>query len=186
MKSMFQSTVKLAGFYRVKRARNPKTPELPGENGALPLRNVDNCGSAWGKRRGFLEALHWPWYGLAYALYSPAAPGDAFRAGLARRSFFLSCRLGNRRSLGVHSRLERSGCMATGKVKWFNDQKGFGFIASDNNGKDIFVHHTVIEAEGFRTLQDGETVEYEAEDGPKGMKATKVRRVMAVAPAPAS
>jgi CspA family cold shock protein len=76
--------------------------------------------------------------------------------------------------------------MATGKVKWFNDQKGFGFIASDSNGKDIFVHHTVIEAEGFRTLQDGETVEYEAEDGPKGMKATKVRRVMAVAPAPAS
>jgi cold shock protein len=75
--------------------------------------------------------------------------------------------------------------MATGKVKWFNDQKGFGFISSDNGSKDIFVHHTVIEAEGFRTLQDGEVVEYEAEDGPKGLKATRVRRAAAPAPAPA-
>jgi len=76
--------------------------------------------------------------------------------------------------------------MATGKVKWFNDQKGFGFIASDKGGKDIFVHHTVIEADGFRTLQDGELVEYEAEDGPKGMKATRVRRAGVAAPAPAA
>lgn len=73
--------------------------------------------------------------------------------------------------------------MATGKVKWFNDQKGFGFIAAEN-GKDVFVHHSVIEGTGFRTLQDGETVEYEYEDGPKGMKATKVKRsVTASAPA---
>lgn len=71
--------------------------------------------------------------------------------------------------------------MATGKVKWFNDQKGFGFIASDK-GKDIFVHHSVIEGQGFKTLQDGETVEYEVEEGPKGAKATRVRR-MAVATA---
>jgi CspA family cold shock protein len=76
--------------------------------------------------------------------------------------------------------------MATGKVKWFNDQKGFGFISSDKEGKDVFVHHTVIEAEGFRTLQDGELVEYEVEDGPKGMKATKVRRVAAPAQVQAS
>ncbi len=68
--------------------------------------------------------------------------------------------------------------MATGKVKWFNDQKGFGFIA-DNSGKDVFVHHSVIDGEGFRTLQEGETVEYEFEDGPKGMKATKVKRMAA-------
>jgi CspA family cold shock protein len=66
--------------------------------------------------------------------------------------------------------------MATGKVKWFNDQKGFGFISTEA-GKDVFVHHTVIEGQGFKTLQDGETVEYEYEDGPKGSKATKVRRV---------
>jgi CspA family cold shock protein len=68
--------------------------------------------------------------------------------------------------------------MATGKVKWFNDQKGFGFISSEA-GKDVFVHHTVIEGTGFRTLEDGESVEYEFEDGPKGMKATKVVRTAA-------
>lgn len=66
--------------------------------------------------------------------------------------------------------------MATGKVKWFNDQKGFGFIASEK-GRDVFVHHSVIEGDGFRTLQENESVEYDFEDGPKGMKATKVRRM---------
>ena len=68
--------------------------------------------------------------------------------------------------------------MATGKVKWFNDQKGFGFISSEQ-GKDIFVHHSVIEGQGFKTLQDGESVEYDVEEGPKGSKATRVRRLTA-------
>lgn len=66
--------------------------------------------------------------------------------------------------------------MATGKVKWFNDQKGFGFISMEETGKDVFVHHTVIEGEGFKTLRDGEVVEYEYEEGAKGIKATRVRR----------
>ncbi len=69
--------------------------------------------------------------------------------------------------------------MATGKVKWFNDQKGFGFISAED-GKDIFVHHTVIEGQGFKTLLDGESVEYDSESGPKGSKATRVRRLVAV------
>jgi cold shock protein len=68
--------------------------------------------------------------------------------------------------------------MATGKVKWFNDQKGFGFISAEVDNRDVFVHHSVIEGAGFKTLQENETVEYDAEDGPKGMKATKVRRLV--------
>jgi CspA family cold shock protein len=71
--------------------------------------------------------------------------------------------------------------MATGKVKWFNDQKGFGFISNEVDARDVFVHHSVIESQGFRTLQDGEAVEYDAEDGPKGLKATRVKRSAEVA-----
>ncbi|HEX8341047.1 MAG TPA: cold-shock protein [Tepidisphaeraceae bacterium] len=66
--------------------------------------------------------------------------------------------------------------MASGKVKWFNDQKGFGFISMDETGKDVFVHHSVIEGDGFKTLRDGEVVEYEYEDGPKGIRALRVKR----------
>jgi CspA family cold shock protein len=69
--------------------------------------------------------------------------------------------------------------MAMGKVKWFNDQKGFGFITPDSGSGDVLVHHSVIEGQGFKTLDDGEPVEYEAEAGPKGMKATRVRRMVA-------
>ena len=71
-----------------------------------------------------------------------------------------------------------------GKVKWFNDQKGFGFISGES-GQDIFVHHTSIVADGFRTLKEGETVEFETENGPKGLKAINVRRLEAVVAGPA-
>ncbi len=62
-----------------------------------------------------------------------------------------------------------------GKVKWFNDQKGFGFIARDDNS-DVFVHHTAIQMEGFRTLREGEEVLYELHDGPKGPQAVNVTK----------
>ncbi|HTP50138.1 MAG TPA: cold-shock protein [Anaeromyxobacteraceae bacterium] len=65
--------------------------------------------------------------------------------------------------------------MATGTVKWFNDAKGFGFI-SQEGGEDVFVHHTAITMEGFRTLKEGERVEFEVVQGPKGLQAANVRR----------
>ena len=67
-----------------------------------------------------------------------------------------------------------------GVVKWFNDAKGFGFI-EHTSGKDVFVHYSVIEAEGFKTLKDGEEVLYEIKEGPKGLHALKVQRINAPA-----
>lgn len=65
--------------------------------------------------------------------------------------------------------------MATGTVKWFSDEKGFGFITPDEGGKDLFVHFSSIDAEGFRTLPEGARVTYEAEQGPKGPNAVNVQ-----------
>ncbi len=67
--------------------------------------------------------------------------------------------------------------MATGKVKWFNDTKGFGFITPDNGSEDLFVHHTSIAVEGFRSLREDQAVEYEEEQGQKGPQAVNVRPV---------
>jgi CspA family cold shock protein len=65
--------------------------------------------------------------------------------------------------------------LETGTVKWFNDQKGFGFIAPDKGGKDLFVHHSNIVAEGYRSLREGQKVEFEAGEGRKGPEAVNVR-----------
>ena len=65
--------------------------------------------------------------------------------------------------------------MATGTVKWFNDAKGFGFITQDNGGPDVFCHHTAIVADGFRTLAEGQKVEFDVTQSPKGPQALSVR-----------
>lgn len=67
--------------------------------------------------------------------------------------------------------------MATGIVKWFNDDKGYGFITPDDGGKDLFVHHSGVAGEGFRSLAEGAKVEFEPSEGQKGPQATDVRAV---------
>jgi CspA family cold shock protein len=65
--------------------------------------------------------------------------------------------------------------MATGTVKWFSDDKGFGFITPDDESKDLFVHHTAIDGDGYRSLAEGAKVSYDSEPGPKGPKAINVK-----------
>ena len=67
--------------------------------------------------------------------------------------------------------------MPTGTVKWFSDEKGFGFITPDEGSKDLFVHHSSIDADGYRSLPEGARVEYESEAGDKGPKAVRVRAI---------
>jgi CspA family cold shock protein len=67
--------------------------------------------------------------------------------------------------------------MATGTVKWFSDEKGYGFITPDDQGKDLFVHFSAISGNGFRTLAEGAKVSYDAEQGPKGPNAGNVQLI---------
>jgi len=78
-------------------------------------------------------------------------------------------------TLGLKRPSDGGKCMPRGTVKWFNEKKGYGFITPDEGGQDLFVHHSSIEGEGFKTLRDGQTVEYEVGQGQKGPAAINVR-----------
>jgi len=65
--------------------------------------------------------------------------------------------------------------MATGKVKWFNDQKGFGFITPDEGGEDLFAHHSEIQMGGFKSLKENQQVRFEVKKGPKGLQAAQIQ-----------
>ncbi len=81
--------------------------------------------------------------------------------------------------LGTSRRSDRGGveALAVGTVKWFNDQKGYGFITPDDGSADLFVHYSNIAGEGFRTLEEGQKVDYEPGAGRKGPEATAVRPI---------
>ena len=76
---------------------------------------------------------------------------------------------------GLQSGRKGNACNATGTVKWFNAEKGFGFISQPDGGADVFVHHTAIQMNGFRSLEEGQAVEFDLQEGPKGLQAVDVR-----------
>ncbi len=67
--------------------------------------------------------------------------------------------------------------MSKGTVKWFSNQKGYGFITPDGGGKDVFVHHSAIQGDGYKTLDEGQQVEFEVTQGPKGEQASNVHKL---------
>jgi CspA family cold shock protein len=76
---------------------------------------------------------------------------------------------------GIRRRHRRTVAMAKGTVKWFNDTKGFGFIEQEGGGEDVFVHHSAIEMDGYRSLKEGQVVEFELAQADKGLRAANVK-----------
>jgi CspA family cold shock protein len=77
---------------------------------------------------------------------------------------------------GLRTRIRQEFQVSSGTVKWFNEAKGFGFITQSDGGEDVFVHFSAISGDGFKTLADGESLEYDVTRGPKGLQAANVRK----------
>lgn len=80
---------------------------------------------------------------------------------------------------GILFRCSKGDVMATGTVKWFNAGKGYGFITPADGGDDVFAHFSAIEMDGYKTLKEGQQVEYEVQEGPKGPQASRIRALAA-------
>jgi cold shock protein len=91
-------------------------------------------------------------------------------------AFFLAVKGFKNRGVRNSSFKEGQDVMETGTVKWFNSAKGYGFISREE-GDDVFVHYKAIESEGFKTLDEGDEVEFEIGEGPKGLQATRVKKL---------
>src|SRR5438876_2456927 len=111
-------------------------------------------------------------YLVAFVLWGIRSLGDP-RAGHSVRA--QPSRSGGNVQRAVAPCFSRSGIVASGTVKWFNEAKGFGFI-SQEGGEDVFVHFSAIQGDGFKTLAEGERVEFEVTRGPKGLQASSVRK----------
>ena len=94
--------------------------------------------------------------------------------GFMTMSVLYGCKLGEAARISMCTEDKE---MATGTVKWFNDSKGFGFITPDDGGKDLFAHHSEIQMGGYKSLKEGQKVEFDVTQGAKGPAASKIRAV---------